>query len=82
MDENVNSLNLKMDGKINKTNDSNVATLGLRYNETAANPDGTTGAFEIWFNFPDNTKAVLGFNDLHIWFNYFDNDQWFTRWVK
>lgn len=77
-----NSLNINMTRHWKKADNSNVEWLGLTYNADAYNPDGIRGAFEIWLNFLDNTKAVLGFNDAHIWFNYFINDQWFTRWVK
>ena len=76
------SLNINMTRHWKKADNSNVEWLGLTYNADAYNPDGTRGAFEIWLNFLDNAKAVLGFNDAHIWFNYFINDQWFTRWVK
>lgn len=76
------SLNLNMTRHWKKADKSNVECLGLTYNADTYNPDGTRGAFEIWLNFSDNTKAVLGFNNEHIWFNYFINDQWFNRWVK
>ena len=78
----VNELNNSLEHYWLKTERSNVEKIGFLYNETAANPDGTTGAFEIWFNFPDGSKTVLGFNDSHIWFNYYNNQEWKTRWVK
>lgn len=81
-EQDVNSLNLNMTRHWKKADKSNVECLGLTYNADTYNPDGTRGAFEIWLNFSDNTKAVLGFNNEHIWFNYFINDQWFNRWVK
>ena len=78
----LSELNLNMTRHWKKADKSNVECLGLTYNADTYNPDGTRGAFEIWLNFSDNTKAVLGFNNEHIWFNYFINDQWFNRWVK
>lgn len=78
----LSALNESMGGYWLKEEGSNVATLGLHYNETAVNPDGTTGAFEIRLKFPDGTQAVLGFDYEHIWFNYYNNQEWENRWVK
>lgn len=56
--------------------------VGMWYNTKSVNPDGTTGAFEMLWNFADGTKSVIGFNDSHIWFNYFNGSTWKTNWIK
>lgn len=72
--------------KINKASKPSGAgapvDVGMWYNAKSVNPDGTTGAFEMLWNFADGTKSVIGFNDGHIWFNYFNGSTWKTNWIK